>query len=311
MSRLFAMGVTVPGILLSMLLTLGTCTGSNSISNSRYLHTSHSLLRPNPNSGRKRKATMSRNVLTLIIRSSFPVAVTILSSNGTDLTPSTPILHSHIPLPRLQKRFSNSTSIRHCPMSDDNVSRSWCQHSLSAQSFETFCKEPPTQPDTLSPMHYTQARCAANEICVGSEEGDGTTPLQAHCVSTTDFVPIGPNPSSSHGQQTVSSGVVTAGFDPSSRAVNGQQVAIEAVLTHVDKQTSLFATSHVIQAQWYNATRGIWRTVAQGSNDCIECSSLRLEPFPSTAQRVKVSVVLPESMPAGLLWLASYLYEHD
>ena len=160
-------------------------------------------------------------------------------------------------------------------------------------------------------MHYTQDRCATTEICVGSEEGDGSTPLQAHCVSTNDFVAIGPNPSSSNGQQTVSSGVVTAGFDPSSRAGNGKQVAIEAVLTHADRRTSLFATSHVMQAQWYNATRGIWRTVAQGSNNCIECSSLRLEPFPSTAQRVKVSVVLPESMPAGLLWLASYLYEHD
>ena len=110
-------------------------------------------------------------------------------------------------------------------------------------------------------------------------------------------------------QKTISSGVVTAGFNPRSHNGDGMHVAVEAVLTDVDKQTSLFATSHVIQAQWYNATRGIWRTVAQGSNDCLKCASLRLEPFPTTAQRVKVDVVLPESMPAGLLWLASYLYE--
>ena len=194
-------------------------------------------------------------------------------------------------------------------MSDENVSRSWCQHSLSAQSFETFCKEPAAQPDNPAFMHYTQAHCAPDEICVGSEEGDGRTPLQAHCVSTTHFVPIGRNTSSGNGQETVSSGVVTAGFNPRSHNGDGMHVAVEAVLTHVDKRTSLFATSHVIQAQWYNATRGIWRTVASGANDCINCSNLRLEPFPTTAQRVKVDVVLPESMPAGLLWLASYLYE--
>ena len=257
---------------------------------------------------------MSRNVLMLIVRSSFPVEVTILSSNGTDLTPSVPILHSHIPLSALRKRSSNSTSIRDCPISDENVSRSWCQHSLSAQSFETFCKEPPAesgQTDALAFMHYTQAHCAADEICVGSEEGDGRTPLQAHCVSTTHFVHIGRNTSSMNGQKTVSSGVVTAGFSPRFHGEGAMHVAIEAVLTDVDKRTSLFATSHVMQAQLYNATRGVWQTEAHGSNDCIGCSSLRLEPFPMTAQRVKVDVVLPESMPVGLLWLASYQYEDD
>ena len=160
-------------------------------------------------------------------------------------------------------------------------------------------------------MHYTQARCAADEICVGSEEGDATSPLQAHCVSTTHFVHIGRNMAGQNGQQTVSSGVITAGFNPRSHDGDGMQVAVEAVLTDVDKRTSLFATSHVIQAQWYNATSGVWRTDALGYSDCLQCSSLRLEPFPITAQRVKVNVVLPDSMPAGLLWLASYLYKHD
>ena len=157
-------------------------------------------------------------------------------------------------------------------------------------------------------MNYTQDRCADDEICVGSEEGDGRTPLQAHCVSTSHFVAIG-HPSSSNGQGTGSSGVATASFNPVSQQRDGMHVAVEAVLTDADKRTSLFATSHVMQAQFYNATRGIWRTVAYGHNDCLNCASLRLEPFPMTAQRVKVNVVLPESMPAGLLWLASYMYE--
>ena len=199
-------------------------------------------------------------------------------------------------------------------MSDENVSRSWCQHSLSAQSFETFCKEPGAdsgQTDSLAVVHYTQAQCAVDEICVGSEEGDGRTPLQAHCVSTTHFVHIGRSASGGNGQKTVSSDVVTAGFNPRFQDEDGMHVAVEAVLTDVDQRTSLFATSYVMQAQRYNATRGVWRTEADGSNDCIDCSSLRLEPFPMTAQRVKVDVVLPESMPVGLLWLASYQYEDD
>ena len=157
-------------------------------------------------------------------------------------------------------------------------------------------------------MHYTQDLCADGEICVGSEEGDGRTPLQAHCVSTNNFVAIG-HSSSSNGQGSGSSGVFTANFNPISQHRDGTYVAVEAVLTDVDKRTSLFADSHIMQAQWYNATRGIWRTVDYGSNNCVKCASLRLEPFPMTAQRIKMAVVLPESMPAGLLWLASYQYE--
>ena len=157
-------------------------------------------------------------------------------------------------------------------------------------------------------MHYTQGHCAADEICVGSEAGDGRTPLQAHCVSTTHFVNIGRNTSSGSYQNPGSSGVVTAGFNPTLRNTNGSHIAVEAIVTAVNKRESLFATSVVIQGQKIN---GISRTEPNGYSNCLGCSSLSLAPFPVNARKVKVDVVLPESMPAGLLWLASYLYDDD
>lgn len=130
--------------------------------------------------------------------------------------------------------------------------------------------------------------------------GDGAQ-SQAYCVSTDHFVRIG-QPSSNLG----SSGVITAGFDPALYNKNGSQVAVEAVVTSINKIVSLSAVSMVMQAQGFDK---VWRTVADGHNYCLRCSSVSLVPFPVTAQRVKVDVVLSEAFPTGLLWLASYSYQ--
>ena len=143
------------------------------------------------------------------------------------------------------------------------------------------------------------------EICVGGTGGGEGTPRQAYCVSTDHFVHIGHTSSSENGENLVSSGVVTAGFNPALYNNSGSHLAVEALVTSVDQRTSLFAPSMVMQAQTYS---GLWRTVADGHNYCIRCSSVCLAPFPATAQRVRVDVVLPDSSPTGLLWLASYTY---
>ena len=116
---------------------------------------------------------------------------------------------------------------------------------------------------------------------------------------------IGHTPSDGNRQNLASSGVVTASFNAALHNKNGSRSAVEAVVTSVSKLTSLYAASVVMQAQAYN---GVWRTVADGYNDCIRCSSVSLAPFPVTAQRVKVDVVMPNYTPTGLLWLASYSY---
>ena len=129
---------------------------------------------------------------------------------------------------------------------------------------------------------------------------DNYVQAQAYCVATDHFVPIGPTPSSGQGQ-----GVFTASFNAALYNNNGSRLAVEAVVTSTDKMSSLSATSVVMQAQAYN---GVWRTVADGHNYCLRCSSSSLVPFPVTAQRLKLDVIMPDSSPAGLLWLASYSY---
>ena len=159
----------------------------------------------------------------------------------------------------------------------------------------------------ISYVRYIKGNCADEEICIGSETEDSTVPLQAYCVSTTHFLPIGRNTTSGSHQNPDSSGVVTAGFNPAlHHDRNGSGLAVQAVVTAPDKSTSLFATSVVMQAQKFD---GVWRTEPDGQAYCKECSSVRLAQFPAAARRVKVDVVLPESTPAGLLWLASFRYE--
>ena len=152
-----------------------------------------------------------------------------------------------------------------------------------------------------------EGNCESNEICVGSDAKDRDGSRQAYCVYTSNFVRIGHDPSTRNGQNVGSSGVVTANFNSAlhNNNKNGSQLAVEAVVTDVNKVSTLFAISVVIQAQTYN---GVWRTVADGQNYCKFCSSVSLAPFPATAQRVKVDVVLSEWFPAALLWLASYSY---
>lgn len=264
------------GILLSVLLTVGSCTNNDSASGSN---------------------------------SFFPIQITIVSANGTDLSSSTPVLYSNNSLSTLQKRSSTSVPINPCSPTNTWASSSWCQREDSPQRYETVCVESPQQGRT-NPQQQTlirQGKCALDEICIGSNAKDTGTSRQAYCVATTHFVRIGHDPPSGSGSDTLSSGLVTASFNSSLYDDNnGSQLAVEAVVTHLNKLSSLFATSVVIQAQAYN--NGVWRNVAGGIDYCMSCSSMTLAPFPITAQRVKVDVVMPEWSPTGLLWLASYSY---
>ncbi len=237
----------------------------------------------------------------LLICSSPLIHVTVLSSNGTNLAPSVPILHSYIPRSTLQQRTYISRPARQCFPGDDWISRSQCDREVSPQKFTTTCQEPLKEDSSYRNIHDSEGRCTPNEICVGGGlkrwEAESSPPLQASCVTTDHFSPIGHAPS---GSGQVSTGVVTADFHPASRNAN---LAVEAVITSVDNRTSVFATSIVVQAQRFE---GAWRTVDNGTAECLRCSSVVLAPFPMTVSRVKVDVVMPDSTPMGLLWLASY-----
>ena len=244
--------------------------------------------------------------MTPIISSSLHTFdVTILSSNGTDLTSSIQILHSPVPLSALRKRSVTSDVMRKCSMDPRSVFSSWCDHSFTAQAFQTYCKMKP-QPGqrTLNPLGSSD-HCTDNKICVGSDSYHETGKLaQAYCLSTNHFVEIGQGTQTS-GQNHGSTGVVTAGFDPTIYNDTGRDLGVEAVVTYLDGKLSLLASSIVMQAQSYDRS---WHTVANGSAECLTCSSVTVAPFPMTAQRVKVDVVMPKNEPTGLLWLASYPY---
>lgn len=271
---MFAPSLVTLGISLSILLTLGACTSNN---------------------------TTDSSVL------SFQFSV--LSSNGTDLTSSMTILHSHLTPSKVQRRSHTSVPILQCPLDgtytlgEKYISRSWCQHRTSPQAYETLCIGPTQQSDGTYPQYHLidQGNCADDEICVGSDSESGVTgPVQAYCVSTDQFVRIGQNPS---GLGVASSAVVTANLNPAAYDKRGTYLTVEAVVTTFYNRTSLFATSMVMQAQAYDR---VWRTVGGGISDCLRCPSVTLAPFPVLAQRVKIDVVLPENSPTGLLWLASY-----
>ena len=252
-------------------------------------------------------------MLTLVIDSSYtPIEVTIRSSNGSELTSSIPIRHSHIATtPILEERSYTSTTVRECPLPDTYASRSWCEHEVSPQQFRTFCSQTlPSNSNGDNPFHQLlfEGRCAQQEVCVGSNAAEKGLSHQAYCVATDRFANIGHDaPPSGRGPTAGSSGVVVADFNPALLNTTGRSLAVEAVLTSSNNVTSLFADSVVMQAQ-AQAQDGVWLTVANGRSECLRCSSLSLKPFPDTGERVKVDVVLPESTPVGLLWLASYTY---
>ena len=183
------------------------------------------------------------------------------------------------------------------------TSRSWCQHRTSPQASETLCMGPTQQADGTGPQYrlINQAKCADDQICVGSDSSvGGTGVIEAYCVSTDHFVRIGHNQS---GIGVASSAVVTADFDPTIYDKRGTYLTVEAVATTLDNRNSLIATSMVMQAQAYDK---VWRTIPGGDSECLRCPTVTLAPFPATAQRVKIDVVLSEDSPAGLLWLATY-----
>ena len=219
-----------------------------------------------------------------------------------------PILHSHLSLSKLQQRSSTLVPINQCPMDETYAlgetysSRSWCQHGSSPQASQTLCIGPQPQGARTAPQYQliNHGLCPDDQICVGSDSIDGPAPVQAYCASTDHFVRIGHNQS---GIGVASSAVVTADFNPATYNHRGTYLTVEAVATTLDNRNSLIATSMVMQAQAYDK---VWRTVPAGDNECLRCPSVTLAPFPVTAQRVKIDVVLSQDSPAGLLWLATY-----
>ena len=154
----------------------------------------------------------------------------------------------------------------------------------------------------------------------------------AYCVSTQNFVAIARDEQDKEVEGGVGS-TVTADFV----GQRGGARTVEAVVTGVQNETSLFAQSIEMQAQINDAIfhMDLWRTVSlfipilesswgdilmnfilmtyaqvvNGTSECSNCSSIALQPFPLKARRIKVHVVFPAAMTSGILYLASIPYQ--
>ena len=81
-------------------------------------------------------------------------------------------------------------------------------------------------------------------------------------------------------------------------------MAVQAVFTSLDETGSVDAVSAVMQAQVYRG--GVAHGERYGLSEMRECDVGAIRGDGAEGERV--SVVMPDSMPRGLLWLAAYPY---
>ena len=110
------------------------------------------------------------------------------------------------------------------------------------------------------------------------------------------------------GDEEVTGGVdVTAGYTPLGGGVGEGNVTVEAVMTGVDNTTTVMAQSLSLVAQTSTLlfNTPTWGTVLNGTSECEDCASVRLDSLDRATQRVKVHVVLKSAVEVGLLYLAT------
>ena len=172
----------------------------------------------------------------------------------------------------------------------------------------------------MSPAVFPRyGSCAQTEVCI---EGTRALPEPsdwaqqyhqdawlglykvAYCVNVENFVRIAQD---GLADADGAGEVETVYFHQQSQQPNA---TVEAVVTSLDNKTSVFAQRLEVEAQTADGAFGtqIWRTLVNGSSGCENCSSVDLAPFPIAAKRIKVDVVLPAAVTAGVVWLASVPY---
>ena len=203
--------------------------------------------------------------------------------------------HRGPPSPSVLHKRINQV-INDCPRSQIFVS-SRCLPDISAKAYEITCSRR-HYGDASSVVHTTSAGyCAANQICLQPIRQlevaycvDYTKPITIPQISKTDGSPMWNNV-----QQVVDSGDGPA----------GSLQFISAALTGSDSQASVFARSLGIQAQAFTMVGGkrIWETLNGGTNECVNCSSVGVQPIPQGTKRVLVNMVLETMGATALLYV--------
>ena len=159
----------------------------------------------------------------------------------------------------------------------------------------------PNQLPLLSAAQY--GACEDHEICV--DEALGIPGLfiepRAYCVSKNKYVKVA---QSAVRRPTTDYAHIG---DPEHQSTTVNHLISDAVLTACDGKTALIAKNLSIQAlEWDHHNRlGRFVPLQNGTNQCLDCGRIGLEPVPANTSLVKAQVVLETAGMAGLLFLAT------
>ncbi|MCJ1375112.1 hypothetical protein MMC20_006346 [Loxospora ochrophaea] len=152
-----------------------------------------------------------------------------------------------------------------------------------------------------------QGSCEDTEICILKQWTETYYPgyfdynFLAYCVSIENFLRLAELVTGSLAQQL---NFAEAEL-PQGQGNNG---AVQAVLAGPDGNTSLVASQLTISAQtkkeMYNLD--MWGTMANGYQQCTQCSSIGLDQIPAGTQRIAVNARLSDldSGTGGIMYLA-------
>ena len=154
-------------------------------------------------------------------------------------------------------------------------------------------------PGLGAPFQIFTGSCAANEFCVESTVGFLTK--RVFCISSHSFYLLAQNELTE--ESAASSSLV--GLSPG----RNNAYAVEAILTMMNPQTSLFTSSLSLQAQLSTIIHGtlVWRMVENGTSHCLDCSSIGLNVVSNSVQRFQLNVGLPANVTTGDVWLTSWI----
>ncbi|KAI4089056.1 MAG: hypothetical protein LQ344_005627 [Seirophora lacunosa] len=234
--------------------------------------------------------------------------ISITDTEGRDHSQSLQILHSppspsanndNRNHPSLTKR-GHSRLLDHCPGGETFI-ESHCREEVSPQSYVLKCT------DGFDNSWYFR-RCLPAEVCIQGipkqhpplANGQLVPPsLKAYCVATDSFQRIA--------QDAATHKTVPPAVGVKYSAPEGQNVAVEAVLTGTNMSESLFARSLRMSAQTSDALHDVrtWRSQVGGTAACADCARVWIAPVPSGTERIVLQVVLKTGAVGGLLFLSS------
>ena len=231
------------------------------------------------------------------------LTLTLTDSTGKDISDNVTVLHHHRShSPATQKR-ALSRILNQCP--PGYLFRySHCDRVISPRAYAGYCSRSPHTEHA-----FFRGDCYATEFCVDTGR-QFTFDDTAFCISTHDFTLFAGT--AVKGKVGVGAGIGQLGIPPTEASGSQKVYAVEALLTGMDGQKSVFAESVSVQAMRYGVVHGrpLWVPVngEDGTGQCSKCASVGVGKVPDGTGRFDVSMVLGAGTIATevVLWLTSF-----